>query len=222
MTNVIIDVKSKIHPWIRLNRIVRDIPAQYIFNENSPHMRDHLKILMEKQGKYCKCIRCREIGESKVQSKNISYMKRTYESSHGMEYFLSYEEKDTPRDTLLGFLRLRFPPKDSTWSLPSLQNTALIRELHVYGKMVPVHKRGSSAQHIGIGTLLLRKAELLATLKGYTKIAVISGVGARNYYRKKGYTEIDENGFMFKRLNGIYYFASCIFVLSVAICCSFV
>ena len=64
-----------------------------------------------------------------------------------------------------------------------------MRELHVYGSVVPVSARDPSKfQHQGFGTLLMEEAARIAKEEhGSVKIAVISGVGTRNYYRKLGY-----------------------------------
>lgn len=65
----------------------------------------------------------------------------------------------------------------------------MVRELHVYGTAVPVHGRDPTKfQHQGFGTLLMEEAERIAREEhGSIKIAVISGVGTRDYYRRLGY-----------------------------------
>jgi histone acetyltransferase (RNA polymerase elongator complex component) len=111
-----------------------------------------------------------------------------------MEYFVSWESED--EQVLFGFLRLRIPKYAETHEVfPELAQTALIRELHVYGRTFAVGdqaKNGKSgdtpvAQHLGIGQKLLVAAENLAKYEGYMKLAVISGVGVRNYYERFGY-----------------------------------
>ena len=71
----------------------------------------------------------------------------------------------------------------------SLYNAALIRELHVYGKLVPTYlsKIETNNQHQGLGGKLLKRAEEIAIENSYDKIAIISVVGVREYYKKKGY-----------------------------------
>ena len=77
--------------------------------------------------------------------------------------------------------------------------TALIRELHVYGELVPVGK-GKKVQHAGLGKKLMKEAEKIAKGCGFKKIAVISGIGVRPYYKKLGYKL--KNTYMVKTLKG--------------------
>ena len=94
----------------------------------------------------------------------------------------------------MGFIRLRFPSRPF---IEAISNAALIRELHIYGKAVPVGKKGEAFQHRGFGERLLREAEEIARAE-YDEIAVISGVGVRDYYRKLGYRKRHE--YMVKKL----------------------
>jgi elongator complex protein 3 len=116
----------------------------------------------------------------------VELVRRDYVANDGWETFLSYE--DPLQDILIGLLRLR---KLSCWTFrPELVNaTSMVRELHVYGSVVPIHSRDPSKfQHQGYGTLLMEEAERIARDEhGSTKMAVISGVGTRHYYRKLGY-----------------------------------
>ncbi len=105
-----------------------------------------------------------------------------YDVCGGKEHFISFDETDI--DALIGFTRLRFPCRPHR---VELEGAAVIRELHVYGKMVPIGEKGEEWQHKGYGGLLLKKAESLAKEAGFGKIAVLSGIGAREYYRKLGY-----------------------------------
>jgi len=84
--------------------------------------------------------------------------------------------------------------------LPTLKNSALIREVHTYGKLVSVSQKDSkSPQHIGLGKKLIKEAENIAQKEfGLNKIAVISGVGVRDYYRKLEYSL--KNTYMVKYL----------------------
>ena len=119
---------------------------------------------------------------------NIELSRIDYTSSDGHEIFLSYEDKTT--DTLFGFLRLRIPSGEEHRPEIKSQNSALIRELHVYGKVVPVgEKAGQDAtQHKGLGSRLLLEAETISREYSRKKLVVISAVGTREYYRKRGYT----------------------------------
>jgi elongator complex protein 3 len=123
-----------------------------------------------------------------------------FEASGSKEYFISYVSHDDL--TLYGFCRLRFPNKEN--QIDEISGCALIRELHVYSTLAPVTtstkdtKMLGGVQHQGIGKKLLEKAEQITRRNGYNKIAVISGVGVRNYYRKQGY-EL-QNTYMIKDL----------------------
>jgi elongator complex protein 3 len=102
------------------------------------------------------------------------------------EHFLSYV---TAEDKLAGFLRLSLPgPGATDTGIPELQGAALIREVHVYGQSLQVGEaQQGAAQHAGLGTQLLYKAEEIACQRGYGRLAVISAVGTRRYYLRRGF-----------------------------------
>ena len=117
-----------------------------------------------------------------------------YDASDGKEYFISYENDDY----LIGFLRLRLNTNNQN-ILPLLENSALIRDLHVYSTLSTVGGNDEySLQHKGYGKNLIQKAEEIAKSFDYSKMAIIAGTGVRNYYRKSGYELIDT--FMIKIL----------------------
>jgi len=176
--------KALLPKWVRLQRIQRDIPSnQIIAGVTKSNIRQLAKDRLQELGKTCKCIRCREVGHHllkgiKPDLENIELLKETYQCCGGTEYFISFE--DTEKDILIGFLRLR---------IPRLINAALVRELHVYGPLVSI---GYSAkefewQHRHYGRELLREAEEIAKENGLDNIAITSGIGVREYYRKFGY-----------------------------------
>ncbi len=109
-----------------------------------------------------------------------------YMASGGREIFLSYESED--RSVLYALLRLRFPGKTY---LPELKDAAIIREVHTYGQQIEIGKKGET-QHKGLGKKLIIEAEKIAKENGYEKIAIISGIGARDYYRKFGYNLVGD------------------------------
>tara|TARA_Y100000389_G_scaffold61968_1_gene58000 strand:+ start:3679 stop:5445 length:1767 start_codon:yes stop_codon:yes gene_type:complete len=192
LKQVLIYAKSRMHPWIRLNRVIRDIPIDYISGGCSePNMRQSLSKLTN-----CKCIRCREVKGRVV--KDFHRFVRTYKGSNGKEIFISYESKD--EKIIYGFIRLRIPSSRFNNNIfEDLHNSALIRELHVYGDISGVGtKKGS--QHKGIGTKLLRDAEIYALKNGFVDISCISGIGVRNFYRKRGYIITTKNGFVKKQI----------------------
>lgn len=213
MENVIMDVQEKIHPRIRINRIMRDIPSQYILGGiNNPNIREDLADKMKKQGRLPNCIRCREIRDRSHLMKDAILYYEWYKGSGSDEVFISYEVPEDISGTtrlICGFVRLRLPSMvDSDSCFPELQNTALIRELHVYGQLVATSTRNKDIQHTGMGKSLMHEAERIARNYGYSKIAVISGVGVRNFYRKIGYSYNSEQKgeFLIKKLNSKRYF----------------
>ena len=203
-------VKARVHPWIRLNRVVRDIPTQYILGgaTEKPNLRQDILASMAKEGKKCRCIRCREVGDDESAAAKAVLVQRTYRSSGADEYFFSFETPDDA-EKICGFVRLRLPPRGGEDGVhpifPELSGAALIRELHVYGQMIATKtpKEASEqgqTQHMGFGRQLMAAAELHARKHGFRKAAVISGVGTREYYRKLGYEMEGEGEFMTKEL----------------------
>ena len=200
LVEVILNIKKKVHPWIRLNRVIRDIPNQYISGGNNiTNLRQHLLKMLKDRGEKCKCIRCREVRNKTIDPSIIQLFVREYDASNGKEYFISFETFD--ESTILGFVRLRLIKNSSVNFIKSVHNAALIRELHVYGNMKPLFKfknESTKIQHSGFGKRLMKKAEEIAFNNGYRKIVVISGIGVKNYYRKLGYH--NEETYMVKTL----------------------
>jgi histone acetyltransferase (RNA polymerase elongator complex component) len=215
LRSIIIDAKKKVFPWIRLNRVIRDIPNQHILGGNdNVNLRQLLQTQMKKDGDICHCIRCREVGLNSWSNQGTEHAElviRKYNASDGIEYFLSYE---SPNESLLyGFVRLRISERAGIDEFRSLQHSALIRELHVYGQLIPTYhakdasgrkgKHGGKVQHAGFGSKLMRRAELIAMSHGMFKMAVIAGVGTRDYYRKLGYRYDEDGGFLVKELDSL-------------------
>jgi elongator complex protein 3 len=186
MINLVSEIKSIVPKYVRISRVLRDIPAKFITGGLKDSLRDVVKQRMKEQGTNCRCIRCREYGHRARDNWEIAeprLVRMDYEASGGREIFLSFEDKN---ETLFGLLRLRIQPQPS-----GEESSALIRELHIYGPEVSFHQRDpNSAQHKGLGRALLGEAERIAAGEfGVTQIAVLSGVGARDYYRSGfGYT----------------------------------
>lgn len=188
--------------WVRVMRMQRDIPVQNIV---AGVKKSNLTQLVEAECKRnrvtCQCIRCREVGLKtlkqgiKVQAHEFSLETTKYKASGGEEVFLSFENKE--HDALAGFLRLRLPGKSHRKEI--CPGTALVRELHVYGTALRLGEEpGQEVQHQGFGTMLLEKAEEIALKKGIEKMIIISGVGVRQYYLKRGYSY--EGPYVSKRL----------------------
>lgn len=212
-------VKRIIPKYIRISRIFRDIPVDNIVGgAKVPHMRQKIQNEMAMEGDYCKCIRCREIKNRTFDINQLNYTIESYEAQGGTEYFITAnympdietKEYAPEADKLLavggyivGFCRLRIQDSNQDLDyLPTLKNSGIIRELHVYGKMVPSYLStilSSNSQHRGIGSKLMTMAEEIAIENGKFKMCVISGAGVRGYYSNKhGY--VLENHYMVKSL----------------------
>jgi len=189
LKNLLKIIKKEIPYYVRVQRIIRDIPAQSIVAGavKISNLRQVLAREMEKENWQCKCIRCREIKGNFKPKEKIYLFRKDYEASRGKEIFLSFENKS--RTKLYSLLRLRVPYSKNF--MPALKETAIIREVHTYGQQLPIGQDNNpavSAQHKGLGKKLMKEVEKI-TEKEFklNKIAVISGVGTRNYYKKLGY-----------------------------------
>jgi elongator complex protein 3 len=190
MIDLLIAIKSLIPRYVRVSRLMRDIPAGFIVAGcNDLALRGTVRKRMEQAGIRCNCIRCREYGHRVKDGWQVGEprpVRLDYEAGGGREVFLSYEDDQA---TIFGLLRLRMNARQ-----------AMVRELHVFGAQVPIGERlDGAAQHLGLGEKLLREAERIARNEGdYSDLAVLSGVGAREYYRALGY--INQGAYMVKRL----------------------
>jgi len=181
---LLLKVKQLVPPYVRINRLVRDIPPESIAAGNSvTNLRQYLRDELGRQGKKCQCLNCREVRDQQGQE-TPQLTEQQYRASAGDECFLSFEDST---NRVHAFLRLRFNDHPEKSLFPELKGAALVREVHVYGQMIPVDAVGSGKQHRGLGSKLLARAEELARQRGLKKIAVISGIGARGYYRQLRY-----------------------------------
>ena len=225
LEKVIRHAKNHVPPYVRISRVFRDIPVDNIIGgADVPHMRQVVQKKMARDGEFCRCIRCREIKNRNIDIKRIVYTTHKYHAHGGIEYFISanYMPDDSEFKTLceteqqqlryvggylIGFCRLRIQHENENLNhLPVLKDAALIRELHVYGKMVPNYLSGimdSNTQHRGIGSKLMQIAENIAIENKIYKIAVISGVGVRTFYQKKLDYKLEDN-YMIKHLSKPY------------------
>ena len=200
LCQILCSIKRRVPPWRRINRIVRDFPSKSIHGGlDKPNLRQIIQDIMKENGWVCKCIRCREIKNLKVKKEDTEYVIRRFNASFGTEYFISCESKD--RTKLLGFLRLRFNNLSQVPIFNCLKDAGIIRELHVLGVM---SKTGSSDnskyQHFGIGKKLIQIAESITYYNYHLKkIAIIAGVGTRQYYTMSNY-DLDET-YMVKTLD---------------------
>jgi len=181
LINLIIKIKKSIPPHVRIVRIIRDIPSQSIIAGNKI---SNLRQIIQSRKIKCRCIRCREIRNTKLEVRNIKFIRHDYNASGEKEIFLSFE--DLKNDKIVAFLRLRI---SNSWTLPELKNCALVRELHIYGQTLALAQKTQKAQqHKSLGRKLMEEAEkIVKTETKYKKIAVIAGIGVREYYKKLGY-----------------------------------
>ncbi|MEM3078531.1 MAG: tRNA uridine(34) 5-carboxymethylaminomethyl modification radical SAM/GNAT enzyme Elp3 [Nitrososphaerales archaeon] len=193
MIRLLARVKEIVPRWVRIMRIQRDIPARLIIaGIKKSNLRELVQIELSKMSKKCQCIRCREVGLKKlkygidVNLDNVKLLKHIYEASNGIEVFISYE--DVVNDAMIGFLRLRYP-SEKAHRKEIDSKTCLVRELHVYGTMVPIGKiYDDSYQHKGFGAKMMKEAERIAKEEfDARKMVVMSAIGTKEYYKRLGY-----------------------------------
>ena len=182
-------VKARVPPWVRIMRVQRDIPAQLIVaGVKKSNLRQLIRQRMREQGLRCRCIRCREVGHrgTTLSMEDIDITTASYDAGGGKEFFIAAE--DPVRDALIAYIRVRIPSSKAHRMEVKEEPTALIRELHVYGSVVPVNEHEPDAwQHRGYGGILLREAEQVAHENGAEQILVTSALGVRDYFRRQGY-----------------------------------
>lgn len=190
LIELMIKIKPLIPEYTRITRLIRDIPATSIVGGSKvSNLRQIIHQEMDKRGVECRCIRCRQVKGEKVYLDQVEMKVEEFEASDGQEFFISFN--DVNNDTLCSLLRLRFSSYDLQGKkhfIKELNGAALVREVHTYGEQVKIANdlKGAS-QHIGLGKQMMNKAEEIARKNGYRKIAVISGIGVREYYRRLGY-----------------------------------
>jgi len=210
-------IKLKIPYYARIQRITRDIPSQYIIEGGAKisNLRQIVQEKMKNENLKCKCIRCREVRKKYNPKEKIYLFRENYEASGGKEIFLSFESLDyNPPTTILDFvgapadkrrsstlinadrklyalLRLRIPSQffeRKKHFIKILDGAAIIREIQTFGEVVPIGAKKIAPQHRGLGKKLIKEAEKIVKKEfGLRKIAVISGVGVRDYFKKLGY-----------------------------------
>ena len=180
LIKVIMEIKKGVPEYCRIIRIIRDIPAESIVIGSK---KSNLRQEMQREGVECRCVRCREIQDNKISSFELRVS--SFNANNGRELFISIDE--TKLDKLIGLCRLRFPSKTI---FDELKDSAIVRELHVYGRQESLKKgvkESSATQHLGFGKQLMVEAEKQSKKAGYKKIAVIAAIGTREYYKKLGY-----------------------------------
>ena len=202
MINLICRIKSIVPKYVRISRVLRDIPSKFITGGLKESLRDVVKQRMKRQGVECRCIRCREYGHRARDGWEIGepgIVRMDYAASSGKEIFLSFEDEN---ETLFGLLRMRIQSKPIARPGPGISgDSALIRELHIYGPEVSLSQRNPTAvQHKGLGKALLKEAERIAGEEfQIPRMVVLSGIGAKEYYREFGYSS--QENYMVKNLS---------------------
>ncbi|HCQ31593.1 TPA: tRNA uridine(34) 5-carboxymethylaminomethyl modification radical SAM/GNAT enzyme Elp3 [Candidatus Collierbacteria bacterium] len=207
LIRVLKEVKNLTPRWCRIDRLVRDISKQWVSSGTlRTNLRQMLQEELKKEGKKCHCMRCREVRAGVYDAKvQLVIDERT--TLGGQELFLSFESQDK----LFSMLRLRLPGDGERLLFKELEDAAIIREVHTYGQVreidkelknsrnqeLETEKEQDKSQHQGLGKRLMVKAEEIARERGYSKMAVISAIGTREYYKKLGY-EL-EGEYMIKR-----------------------
>jgi len=248
LINVLKYYKTNIQPWIRIQRLVRDIPKQSIQAgyEGISNLRQIIQDQMKKEGTKCNCIRCMEIGDEDKLMDSAKVVVRKYKASECQEYYISIESNKSyswsylwflikywiiriltlkkiywsgnmkTYNGLIGFCRLRLDSNPGGGFIKELSDCALIREVHVYGHSLGVGSSGNSSQHKGYGQLLVKTAEEIAITNNYNKVAVIAGVGTREYYKNKcGYHL--EGTYMIKNLTNKFYLYQPILIIFILV-----
>jgi len=197
LKDVLKQIKLITPEWCRIDRLVRDISKKWVTAGSiRTNMRQGLQAELEKEGRECRCIRCREV-RGKVYEEGVVFVEREYETLGGKELFLSFEKDGK----LYSMLRLRLPERNERVLFEELEGAAIVREVHTYGQVQGLENdRKGRTQHKGLGRRLMERAEGWAKRKGYRRMAVISAVGTREYYRKLGYKLMGE--YMVKGLRG--------------------
>ena len=192
--DLLVKVAKIVPPWVRVMRVQRDIPAGLIVaGVKKSNLRQIVLRRLRDEGLSCRCIRCREVGHRLLkdginpETKNIRVFRRVYDASGGVELFISVE--DPVNDILIAYIRLRIPSEKAHRPEIGLEKSSIVRELRVFGPVVPVGEHFDEAwQHKGYGRMLLREAERI-TLEEFDrrKILVTSALGTKRYYVGLGY-----------------------------------
>lgn len=188
LTELLADIKPTTPRYCRINRVIRDIPSNHVVEGNrNTSLRQDLAARMQVKGVKCQCIRCREVRSKDFDTQTLTLNDLVYDTGPTREHFISF---DTANDELAGFLRLSLPNVNNPLGLPDLEGAAMIREVHVFGQSLELGADlKGAAQHLGLGRQLIERASQISQEAGFSRLAVISAIGTREYYRKRGFTE---------------------------------
>ncbi len=177
--------KVQVPPYVRISRVIRDIPTTNVVEGiKRANLRQIVQVELGRRGLKCRCIRCREVRRQPVDPAGLSLKVHTYETVDTTEHFLSFESEEN----ITGYLRLSLPKDGLQAPIAEVSNQAMIREVHIYGPAVRIGESSDGeAQHIGLGERLIVQAKKMARDEGYQRIAVISAIGTREYYKRHGF-----------------------------------
>lgn len=172
--------------YCRLTRVIRDIPGTDIVAGNrTTNLRQVVEGRLARRGLRSRDIRSREIRQRPVELAGLDLRVLEYDTGSGREAFLQYVTDD---DRLAAFLRLALPAVPPP--IAEIATSAMIREVHAYGALLGIGERHAGrSQHLGLGRDLIERAAALAAQRGFRDLAVISSVGTRRYYRRRGFTD---------------------------------
>ncbi|MCL2806608.1 MAG: tRNA uridine(34) 5-carboxymethylaminomethyl modification radical SAM/GNAT enzyme Elp3 [Coriobacteriia bacterium] len=198
LVDVLVDNTLQTPPFVRISRMIRDFSAPDVLAGNKKtNLRQLVERTIEQSNEKIREIRYREISTTSLETDKLELEVLDYTSSNTKEYFLQWVTSD---DQIAGFLRLSLPllgfvAKNQEW-LPVTPQDAMIREVHIYGKVAELQSIGEGAQHTGLGKQLIATACNIAREQGYKRLNVISSVGTREYYRSLGF----EDGELYQQL----------------------
>lgn len=174
--------------YCRLTRVIRDIPGtDIVVGNKTTNFRQLVENALAARGERSADIRAREVRFRSVDAGALTLDELWYESSIGREVFLQFIAEDRG---IAGFLRLALPEIQAPSFIEELQGSAIIREVHVYGQSLEIGENApGKAQHSGLGLRLIERAVEIAAAQGYGDLAVISAIGTRGYYRKRGFDD---------------------------------
>lgn len=184
LKKVLKEIKKITPEWVRIDRLVRDISKKWVSSGTKmTNMRQLAQEELKKEGTPCMCIRCREV-KMRGYDEEVELLNKEIVTRGGKEIFLSFEKEGK----LYSLLRLRLPELKSNNLFAELEGAAIIREVHTFGAVAGLlEKMKDKSQHQGLGKKLIEEAERIVKERGYRKMAVISAIGTRDYYRKWGY-----------------------------------
>jgi elongator complex protein 3 len=186
LLHVVTECLRRTPEYCRLTRVVRDIPGtEIVAGSRVTNLREVAEARLNEVGGQASDIRWREIRHRRVDPDTLELRSRIYQTSLGREFFLQYV---TSENRVAAFLRLSLPRQPV--SLAEIRVSAMIREVHVYGRLAAIGQRQDvRSQHLGLGRRLVEEAARIAASEGFTDLAVISSMGTRPYYRKLGFVD---------------------------------